>query len=402
LTSIAVLALSAGAFAADPAAQREFFADQPRGLGEHYTAWKAIYVGEFLGNVSGGLDQGAIYEGYLKVGFALNLEKLLGWDDTVFYANLLAPHGDSLSAKFVGDLNVVSNIDAYDSLRIFKLFVQRNFGDGRFTIRLGIIAADKDFFVSQGAGLFLNSGFGTFPVIGQNLVAPIYPVSAPGIRLTWSPAQALSFRAALFSGDVGSASSSRHGTRWNFSGKNGAAAFLEGAWTTTLAGDLPGTYKLGAFYDSKSFSDLRGRRSHAGDYGLYVIGDQQLWRVRPLSGDTSTQGLAIFGRIAVAPPDRNLVDLDAEAGVTYTGLLPRRPDDVLSLGVLYSRISPDARVEGGRRFESNHEAVLEISYQAAIHRWLTLQPDFQYIVNPGAVRHTPNAVVAGLRCILSF
>ena len=67
---------------------RVFFQDQPKGLGEHFTAWKFNYVGEVLGNLAGGIRQGAIYDGYVKVALGVNLEKLVGWQNTACYASL--------------------------------------------------------------------------------------------------------------------------------------------------------------------------------------------------------------------------------------------------------------------------------------------------------------------------
>ena len=396
LTLVAVLRLSS--FGGD---SRELFADQPRGLGEHYTAWKVVYIAETFANLSGGLDRGAIYEGYLKLGLGVNLEKLLGWDNTFFYTNVLYPHGDSLSQKYVGDLNVVSNIDTYDSLRLFKCWLQRNFGDDRGSVRVGIMAVDKDFFASEGAGLFLNSAFGAFPVISQDIVAPIYPVSAPGVRLIWKPTDALLLRAAVFSGDVGSATANRNNTHLDFRGRDGIDGFVEGAWSTVLAADLHGTYKLGGFYNSKSFDDLSGDEEHAGNYGFYAIADQQLWHEGE-SEASLKQGLSSFARTAFAPNDRNLVTFDTEAGLTYTGLLPHRDNDILGIGVIYTRISDQARDAASQPLATHHEAVVEISYQAPFKSYFTLQPDFQYIVNPGAVTHRHDAIVAGLRFTFNY
>ena len=386
---------------AEEAKPREFFADQPKGLGEHFTGWKLNYVGEVFGNLSGGPQQGAIYEGYVKLGLGINLEKLAGWKDTVFYANFLYPHGGSLTQNYVGDLNVVSNIDAYDSARLFKCWVQKNFAGNRFLLRAGIMAVDKEFFVSEGAGLFLNSGFGAFPVIGQDLVAPVYPVSAPGVRLLWKASKVLSFRAAVFSGDVGAQTVNQHNTRWNLRASNGVSAFLEAVGKVNATGDgLPGTYKLGGFYDSKSFDDLRGGAPHHGNYGVYAIADQRVWREGP--GDAAAQGLGIFARFALAPQDRSFVAFDCEGGATYTGLLPGRDGDVLGLGVLYAKVSKDARDDTGTPWPTHHETVIEVSYQASINDWLSVQPDFQYIFNPGAVHGGRAAAVAGLRFSLSF
>ena len=97
LCAVFLATLAASAFAED-AKPHEFFADQPKGLGEHFTAWKLNYVGEVFGDLAGGMKQGAIYEGYVKLGLGINLEKLAGWKDTVFYANFLYPHGASPTA----------------------------------------------------------------------------------------------------------------------------------------------------------------------------------------------------------------------------------------------------------------------------------------------------------------
>ena len=52
--------------------------------------------------------------------------------------------------------------------------------------------------------------------------------------------------------------------------------------------------------------------------------------------------------------------------------------------------------------------MLELTYQAHLAPWLTLQPDLQYIINPdggvlnpdGLLRH--DAVVLGLRSMITF
>ena len=124
-----------------------------------------------------------------------------------------------------------------------------------------------------------------------------------------------------------------------------------------------------------------------------MIGDQQLWR-EGTNESGAGQGLGVFGRFAIAPPDRSLVVYDTEAGVTYTGLFPLRDSDVLGAGFLYSRVSDDARTDAGARLPSHHEAVREVSYQDALTGALTIPPDFQYSHNPGRGRPARDAIVA--------
>jgi len=79
----------------------------------------------------------------------------------------------------------------------------------------------------------------------------------------------------------------------------------------------------------------------------------------------------------------------------------------------YTRISNDFTNPGGDPVVSRHEAVLEVTYSAKIktgtgtakdesNDWLTLQPDFQAVFNPGGIGTSRTAVVAGLRCEISF
>ena len=383
-------------------APRELFPDQPKGLGENAIAWKFDYIGEAFGNLAGGIKQGAAFEEFVKFGVGINFEKLAGWNDTVFYTNFIYPHGEGLTQSHVSDLNVISNIDAYDSLRIYKLWIQKTFFEDRFSLRAGIMPVDKEFFGSEGAALFINSGFGTFPVIGQDIVAPVYPVSAAGVRIQWKPASAFRFRVAAFGGDAGAPEVNRHNTRFRFRAEDGVSVFTEMDYKVNADGNgLPGTYQLGGFYTSKAFDDLSDGPRHHGNYGVYAMGDQQLSRERPDETD-DWQGLSAFARFAIAPEDRNLVVFDTEAGLTYKGMLPGRDDDVLGIGVVYSKLSDRARGETGRALMRHHETVLEVTYQAVINDWFILQPDLQYIFNPGAMREAEDAIVAGLRFILSF
>src|SRR5680860_459479 len=62
------------------------------------------------------------------------------------------------------------------------------------------------------------------------------------------------------------------------------------------------------------------------DWALYGIVDQLIWRV---PGSEDPQGVSVFARFAGAPEDRNLVDFYFDAGFTFTGMIPGRPNDCL-------------------------------------------------------------------------
>ena len=123
-----------------PMSARELFSDQPKGLGERMAAWKFVYTGESFADVAGGLRQGAVFDGMAKLGVGFNLEKIAGWGGASIYVNTIFPHGESLSQDHTGDLGVVSNIDTYDGVRLYKLWFQQLLDDGRWSLRIGQIA----------------------------------------------------------------------------------------------------------------------------------------------------------------------------------------------------------------------------------------------------------------------
>ena len=112
---------------------------------------------------------------------------------------------------------------------------------------------------------------------------------------------------------------------------------------------LPGTLKLGGWYHTGVFSDQRYDTSgvslaspfssgvparHRGDFGGYAVVDQVLWRPT----GTSDRGLSAFVRLGGSPANRNLVEFHADAGLSYTGLIPGREADSVGIGAAYERI----------------------------------------------------------------
>jgi porin len=46
--------------------------------------------------------------------------------------------------------------------------------------------------------------------------------------------------------------------------------------------------------------------------------------------------------------------------------------------------------------------VIEATYRAPVSAWVTLQPDLQYIINPGGQRAASNALILGMRAEVGF
>jgi len=397
-------------------------------------------ISETLSNPTGGIRQLTIYQGLLTVSLNLDLEKIANWPGASFYVDGYQISGRGLSRSAIGNLLAVSTIEALASTRLHDLWVQQGFLDGQASFRVGQIALDDEFYISQYSEIFVNSTFGCPDTFSNDLPSggPCYPFAVPGARFRVAPTSDLTLSAAVFNGSPAPAGPGDPQVR-NSSGTNfliGEGGFMPIAELAYSFDEEPisslrlSDVKLGAWYHTSTFPDQRrdsSRRSladpastgipamHGSNFGAYLVVDKMLWR-RP---DTATQGLAAFLRLGYAPPDRNLFSFEVDAGLTFKGLFPNRELDVLGVGAAFGRVGYARRLDrdqvlltGIARPIRDYEAVLELTYQARISPWWTLQPDLQLIAHPAGhvapplpasqSRAIPNALVVGLRSSITF
>jgi len=416
------------------------------------------YIGETLGNATGGTRRGAIYEGRLDTQLDVDLDKLLGWQGASFHTNFYQIHGHGLSRYYLNNLLVAGGIEALPTTRLFELWLEQKFLDGQFTIRAGQLAADSEFVVSQTAGLFVNNTFGWPTINAANLPSggPAYPFATPAVRAKFTPNENFSFLIGLFNGDPAGPAGPfddpepqrRNRTGTNFRISDPALLMTEASYAYNSGKDstgLPGTIKLGYWHHFGRFNNQRldnigfsladpqssglARRLRGND-GLYAVFDQTIYRVP----GTDDQGASIFARLASSPSDRNLISFYADGGLAYKGLLPGRPDDTFGVNVAYAKISGRARQRdrdarlfaaagaidpetgelnytGGALPVRSSEASIEVTYQMVVIPGWTVQPDFQYIFRPGGNISNPrdpngaavkNAAIFGLRTTIRY
>lgn len=399
-------------------------------LVEHGVHFYAGYAGEVFGNVSGGLRRGAVYEGLLEFGLDLDSEKLGLWQGGLLHVTSLNTHGSGLSGRHSGDLLTASNIDAYDSLRLYELWYEHRFWNDRWSIRAGQSIADEEFSFTSSGGDFLNSAFGWPAFISANVVntGPAFFVATPGARLRWDATEALYFQSGVYDGDSfddasGNPRVNRSGMHVHLNSDQGMFAIGEAGYRWNSAANtagLPGSVKAGAWLHTgdfpSNFHDENGGqlartglapRTHAQTFGAYLAGEQMIWREQP----EEEQGVWIFGRVGGAPRDRAFFEFAADFGLSFVGLLPGRDEDILGLGFVHARISRDLRAFERLDSElsgapyaafSDHESVLEAFYSFRPTDWWSIQPDIQWIVNPGGSAALSDALVVGIRTSIVF
>jgi porin len=381
-----------------------------------------FYLGETFAN-TGGMDQGATYDGVLWTYVLGDLHRAGLWKGLCFYSDAYQIHGRNITADDIGSLATVSNYEALPSTRLSELWLEQHMFNDHLTVRVGQLTADTEFLLSSGASNFLDSTFGwaTLPTFDLPGGGPSYPLATPGVRVALKPNDKWSLMLGVYNGDPAGAHCTGNPQVCDDNGldfrlDSPPLLIAEGRYKYQ-DGRLPGTIKIGGWnqfgtfhaqpFDSASPTIAATFNSVPieDDWAIYVIVDQLVWRV-PESKDP--KGVGLFGRVMGAPADQNLVDFYADGGITFSGMIPRRAKDTLGIGIAYTRTSNDGHAFDVGPGTHTYEALLEICYTAQLKSGWTLQPDFQYIWQPSGGSDTTgkgtisNAAVWGVRTTINF
>jgi porin len=379
---------------------------------------------ELFGNVTGGARQSFSGNGLTTMTLQLDTKKAFGFDGGTFNVSGLHIWGGNLTETNLLALQTLTGIEADRSLRLWELWYDQKFGD-KFDVKLGAQSIDQEFMTSISAGYFLNSamGWGELPAANLPGGGVAYPLASLGVRAQAQITDALTVLGGVYSGSPlpagsdGSQLSNPSGIALPLNTGVLAIAELQysinggvGVDKPDPHGPLPGTYKIGGWYDSESFDDLRYDNlglplasdlsngvpaTHHGNYSIYALADQTLWRA-PDGGRSVT---AFLRPMFTTFQDRSLVSFSINGGLTLRQPFAGRDNDVVGLGFGVAQISSGAAnfARDMQFFQPSvyapaqgAETFLEATYQAQILPSVVVQPDIQYIINPGGGIANPN------------
>lgn len=402
---------------------------------------------EVFGNPIGGIYRGAAYTGLTTMSLGIDAARAFGIQGGTFNVSAFQIHGRNYSADNLGTLQTASGIEAQRATRLWELWYQQAFLDGKLDIKVGQQSLDQEFIGSQGSGLFINTmmGWPLIPSVDLYAGGPAYPLSSLGVRLRAQPIDNMTVLAGVFDDnppggpffdDSQVRGASQSGTKFH----TGTGALIFGevqyAINAPVLGQmdygsrpgLPGVYKLGFWYDTAQFYDQRfddtglllsdpassgNPKSRRHNYSVYGVFDQMVWRPNP----DSVQSVNVFARLMGAPGDRNLANFSVNTGITLKAPFPSRPNDSVGLGYGLAKVSSQAikadqdnDLANGPYPVRGSESFVELTYQYQVAPWWSLQPDAQYVWTPGGGIPDPtrpgkrigNAFVLGLRTNIVF
>jgi porin len=351
---------------------------------------EAGYLGDICTNMAGGIRKGTVFIGManLKIGFDTRLAGL--WGGGQFFANGAATHGQSPSEKLTGDFQVVSNIDAGDHIYLHELWYRHSFS--RFEITIGLQDVNVEFAGSENGSQFINSSFGIPPIISDNIPAPVFPLTAPGITGKLLLSDAFTFVGAVYDGCPTAFEHNLYNTRWHLNPDDGNLFMTELQWTGNITGNTA-TWKAGYYHHSGlvQTDSETGEKTEVFDqnYGFYFIVDQTVWKA-----NEGNRNIGLFAQVAVSPPKINNHHFYLGGGITLNGISKRQAGD--AMGIAFASA-------GFHLPDQKNETTLEFFYRKQISDNLFVQPDLQYIIHPsGTGDELSNALLGILRFSLTF
>ena len=334
------------------------------------------YIGESVKNFSGGVRQGTVNLASGMLDVTVDSAGIGWWDNGTIFIESLVDQGNDPSAVNIGDFQTASNIADMNRTRLQQVWIEQRFMDDRFAILLGTHDLNSEFDVSEYGALFTNSSFGIGPEISANMPTSLFPEAGLAARAAFQVDENISFRVAGYDGDPA--------TR-QLKGVEGYLYIAEGAWAS---GET--AYKFGLWRHTKAA--VSGGKK--GLNGGYLVIDQPF---------TSWNGGALGGFLQYGVTQASKA-LEAKsyigAGIHANGVFSGREDDEFGLAFARANFSKDYETRNPGFKKS--ETAIEVTYKLQVTDWLSIQPSYQYIVNPSGDPALSNASVGLLRAEIAL
>jgi porin len=385
------------------------------------------YTGQLAANVGGGKARGTDYaqQVQLKADVDWNVAaKVKGFSTHVILVNRA---GRNLGTDYVGD-NLFQPQSVYGGagnvlIHLVEAYGEEKLANGHVDIAAGRLPVGEDFATSPLYCEFLNTAVCGYP---HSLPAKVgftaFPNSTWGTRLRIAPATRLYLQGGAY--QVRPTFGGRAGFDWGGLGTTGTYFPLEVGYEPVIgAAKLPGHYKLGFAHDTSRYPDVYRDGSglpfvqtgaaparRGGRNSFYLLADQMVKR----SGEAPSDGLILLGGYVRSDRDTSKFSRFAFLGALAPSPFARRTHDNIGVVVAWAKISDLlARTEAlqtaagqpladGAVAVQSFETIAEARYQIALRKGVTLTPDIQCIIHPGAARPKRSAMVVGIQLKADF
>lgn len=351
----------------------------------------AAYTADYWANVSGGLQRDTAYLDNLDITIGIDAEALWGFHGVEIFFYGLYNNGAPFSETILGDAQVVSNIETgVQALRLYEAWANVEISR-RNALLFGLYDLNSEFDALESSALFMGSAHGIGTDISQaGLNGPsIFPVTSLSLRLATQWNERWTTRIAILDGVPGDPEDPDD-TTIRLSEDEGALLIGEIDYTRERSRLLLGAWGYTASFNTDPLDISDSTERSYGNSGAYIRGETILREADP--------AIAAFVRYGQAFGDFNIFSQLISSGITWRGV-GSRPDDEFGVAFAWAEVSGHVKDIAGLAGVAldSREIAIELTYRFPVAEWLTLQPNVQYVINPGLDPMLDNALAVGVR-----
>lgn len=359
------------------------------------------YKADIWSVTSGGKRHDTVFNDNLDIKFEIDNEKLLGIKGNRAMISFLNNNGGEPNAHGVGSVQGIDNIEtSTNTFKLYELWSEQSFFNDKLAVLLGVHDLNSEFDVTDMSANFLKPTMQigqAFAQSGKNGPS-IFPNTSLAARVKVKPTQNTYLSAAAFDGVPGNPDKP-HGTHIELHKKDGLLLISEAGITPKAPEGTdgePNKLAIGGWTYTEKADDLvdvdgSGNPTKKRSAGAYMLSSYQFY-----TNTKTNKNAGAFFRAGIADSDTVQVDWDYELGLVGRGWVPTRADGEIGVGMSQSH-NGDKYMQSVSGAADRNEYSYELYYRDTVVNGLSVQPDLQYVVNPGTDQVTKDATVVGIR-----
>ncbi len=382
-----------------------------------------IWLADTNGLISGGAEPGKwSWNSVLIVGANLDAQELIGWHGASFGIQFLQFNGQNTNgqAGSIQGYNSLPGPEPLNRSELYQLWYRQTLLDDRLVFRIGklvptydfnnvarpVPSHEKELEIPAVTGLLYTPVF-----VNPTLLGAIggYYNSVCGLTVTVAPTKSIYLCYGFYDGNVA------RGVQTGMIGPEFNGYYFN-IWETginwVIGEKYPGQIGAGLWYQTGVLQGPGGI-SENGTGGLYMFGSQRIWsnhsqaprggaepkddKSKAASPPAGGQDASIsaFFQFGVNNSETLPMNQSFGMGLTGFGLVPRRPQDSLGVGMSWAWLNPNL-------FDRSSELMFQGYYQAHLSGGTFFQPAVSYIPTPGASADLGGAWALTLRLTVLF
>jgi porin len=373
-------------------------------LEEHGVKFVFQYVSDSLWNIKSEQQERFASWNRFRGTVDIDFGELIGQQELYFHATALWQGGGNLGA-YLGLLTSPSGMSSENTCRLDSWWIEKRWLDERITARVGQFAG-QDFYGAQHyAASFIFEPMGYALGNLSTDTESFDPPSTPAMEVRVVPIRNFYVKSMVMAGVRSPFSQNPTGLVPQFNGTPVSASeigFTPGKNAPSVRAfdnvenrkGYSGLYQFGASYNPGKFTSPTSATPRSGNYLLYGMASQALWRVDP----KEAKGFDATFAYDWSPPDVNRNNILFTAGLRFNEPLPLGFHNTMSLGYVQNRLSPQFLPQGTPAWKPEHG--IEFNTLLDPLPMLLVQPVIQYYANAGG--RTQHDVVFGFRTKIEF